>query len=184
MVVHLLSHKTCHPLLVLLKSAEKYLTKRRTNIDPSKLAEKYLAKRRAIYRFISSEPQASIYWVFFLKDKVDLALSHHNILQIDYICSVFRSLQLIWCQSYSPSFHNFQPGATLNGFHFTPLLHFLCFICKMATNCMLRAPFELFIRPQINLSLFPLQLFLSNTNANKLNKSFGEKKLCHETFSE
>ena len=50
LVVHLLSHKTCHPLLVLSKSAEKYLTKRRTNIDPSKLAEKYLAKRRAIYQ--------------------------------------------------------------------------------------------------------------------------------------
>lgn len=32
-----------------------------------------------------------------------------------------------------------------------------------------------YLCPQINLSLIPLQLFLSNTNANNLNKSFGEE---------
>ena len=31
--------------------------------------------------------------------------------------------------------------------HFSPPLHFLCFIFKMATNCMLPARFELFMSP-------------------------------------
>ena len=84
----------------------------------------------------------------------------------------------MWCQSSGPSFHNFQPGATLNGSHFTP---------PPSTSCVLSAKWQQIVRcelrlnylcPQINLSLIPLQLFLSNTNANKLNKSFGEETKC------
>ena len=85
---------------------------------------------------------------------------------------------LMLCQSSGPFFHNFQPGAALNGSHLIP---------PPSTSCALSAKWQQIVRcelrlnylcPQINLSLIPLQLFLSNTNANKLNKSFGEEIKC------
>ena len=75
-----------------------------------------------------------------------------------------------------PLFINFHPEATLNRFHFTPPPFTSCVLSaewQQIVCCELRLNY---LCPQINLSLIPLQLFLSNTNANIVEQIFWKKE--------
>ena len=179
LAVHLVSHKPCHSLLLLKAIVgweEEHVVKRRTNIYLS------LVVTDTIYIFITiCDRQNSLYLLdVHLTKSFDLLRMENKFTFTKNIAASVMSISVS---------HSLCLGQFLMEF-ILPLAS--CVFNGFYTSCVLSAEWQQIVRcelrlnylcPQINLSLIPLQLFLSNTNANSWRKIFLlERKVSRDVF--